>query len=90
MRPVPSSSDSEPVACAPRRRVAARSLGRARRPGASDATEERFEKTYDLAGIRRSGLQNVNGPVQVETWDKPELRLVAVKTSEGLEPGRER
>jgi len=50
---------------------------------ASDAAEERFEKTYDLTGIQKVRVQNVNGAVHVETWDKPELSLVALKRAKG-------
>jgi hypothetical protein len=50
---------------------------------ASDPAEERFEKTYDLAGIQKVRVQNVNGAVHVESWDKPELSLVAVKRAKG-------
>jgi hypothetical protein len=52
---------------------------------ASD-TEERFEKSYDLAGIQKVRVQNVNGAVHVETWDKPQLLLVAVKRAKGSSP----
>lgn len=53
---------------------------------ASDATEERFEKSYNLAGIQKVRVQNVNGAVHVETWDKPQLSLVAVKRAKGSSP----
>jgi Putative adhesin len=45
---------------------------------AEDATQERFEKKYDLAGIRKVRVQNVNGPIQIETGGV-ELQVVAVK-----------
>lgn len=45
--------------------------------------EEKFEKSYDLAGITKVRLENVNGPVRVETGDRPVLHLVAVKKSHG-------
>ncbi len=45
---------------------------------ADEAREERFEKTYELSGIRKVSVQNVNGAVQIETGgDK--LQVVAVK-----------
>ena len=31
---------------------------------AEDAREERFEKTYELPGVRKVRLQNVNGPIR--------------------------
>ena len=45
---------------------------------AEDATQERFEKKYDLAGIRKVRVQNVNGPIQIETAGE-QLHVVAVK-----------
>lgn len=45
---------------------------------AEDATQERFEKTYDLAGIRKVRVQNVNGAIQIETGGD-QLHIVAVK-----------
>ena len=53
---------------------------------ASDPAEERFEKIYDLAGVQKVRVQNVNGAVHVETWDKPQLSLVAVKRAKGSSP----
>lgn len=44
---------------------------------------ETFEKTYDLAGITKVRLQNVNGTVRVETWDKDQFRLTATKRATG-------
>lgn len=45
---------------------------------AEDATQERFEKKYDLAGIRKVRVQNVNGVIQIETGGD-QLHVVAVK-----------
>ena len=45
---------------------------------AEDATQERFEKKYDLAGIRKVRVQNVNGSIQIETGGE-QLQVVAVK-----------
>jgi Putative adhesin len=45
---------------------------------AEDATQERFEKKYDLAGIRKVRVQNVNGSIQIETAGD-QLQVVAVK-----------
>jgi len=50
---------------------------------AGQAREERFEKTYDGTGIERLRLQNVNGPVRVGTWEKPHIRVSAVKRAKG-------
>jgi DUF4097 and DUF4098 domain-containing protein YvlB len=46
---------------------------------AEDAREERFEKTYELGGVRKVRLQNVNGAVNIETGGE-HLKVVAVKT----------
>src|ERR1039457_451599 len=45
---------------------------------AEDATQERFEKKYDLAGVRKVRVQNVNGVIQIETGGD-QLQVVAVK-----------
>lgn len=66
--------------------MAALSLSAAPAILASDPAEERFEKSYDLAGVQKVRVQNVNGAVHVETWDKPELSLVAVKRAKGSSP----
>ncbi len=46
---------------------------------AEDAKEERFEKTYELTGVRKVRLQNVNGPVSIESGGE-HLKVLAVKT----------
>jgi hypothetical protein len=46
---------------------------------AEDAREERFEKTYELTGVRKVRLQNVNGAVSVESGGE-HLKVVAVKS----------
>lgn len=46
---------------------------------ADDPTQERFEKTYELSGVRKVRLQNVNGPVTIETGGEY-LKLAAVKS----------
>lgn len=50
---------------------------------AGEEREEKFEKTYDGAGIDRLRLQNVNGPVRVVTWESPHVRVSAVKRAKG-------
>lgn len=44
---------------------------------------ERFEQTYELGGVERVRLQNVNGAVTITTWDRPHLRVEAVKKAKG-------
>jgi len=50
---------------------------------AADDVEERFEKILELGGVQKVRLQNVNGPVHVETWENPTLSVVALKKSKG-------
>jgi Putative adhesin len=45
---------------------------------AEEATQERFEKKYDLAGIRKVRVQNVNGVIQIESGGD-QLQVIAVK-----------
>ena len=61
--------------------LAAALLAVAAAPGAraDDAKEERFEKTYELTGVRKVRLQNVNGAVNIESGGE-NLKVVAVKT----------
>ena len=49
---------------------------------AVDATEK-FEKTYELEGVTKVRLQNVNGSVHVFSWDKGTFRLEATKRCRG-------
>ena len=44
---------------------------------------ERFQKTYELTGVTRVRLQNVNGPVKVSTWENGTFRLEALKKARG-------
>lgn len=46
---------------------------------ADDPAQERFEKTYELTGVTKVRLQNVNGAVTVESGGQ-NLRVVAVKS----------
>jgi hypothetical protein len=81
IRPVASRFRARPVLLAGS--IAALVLAAAPWAVASDTAEERFEKSYDLTGIQKVRVQNVNGAVHVETWEKPELSLVAVKRVKG-------
>src|SRR5512140_615514 len=45
---------------------------------AEEATQERFEKKYDLAGVRKVRVQNVNGVIQIESGGD-QLQVIAVK-----------
>jgi hypothetical protein len=48
-----------------------------------DPSQERFEKAFELEGIDKVRVQNVNGPVRLSTWDKTYLRVTAVKKARG-------
>jgi phosphohistidine phosphatase SixA len=39
------------------------------------------DETRPLAATGEIVVENVNGPIVIETWDKPEIHLVAVKTA---------
>lgn len=49
----------------------------------ADDTTERFEKVFELDGIQRIRVQNVNGAVHIESWERPTLSLVALKKAKG-------
>jgi len=46
---------------------------------------ERFEQTYPLNSNGRVSLSNVNGSVTIDTWDRNEVKLEAVKTADDKE-----
>lgn len=46
---------------------------------------ERFEQTYPLSPKGRVNVSNVNGSITVEAWDRPEVKLEAVKTADSRE-----
>ncbi|MBS1794400.1 MAG: DUF4097 family beta strand repeat protein [Acidobacteria bacterium] len=43
---------------------------------------ERFEQTYPLSPNGRVSVSNVNGSITIETWDRSEVKLEAVKTAD--------
>jgi hypothetical protein len=47
------------------------------------AEEEVFQKAYSLEGISRVSVENVNGQIEAIAWDKPYLRVRAVKKARG-------
>ncbi len=47
--------------------------------GRAATLEERFEQRYPLAAGGTFALANVNGDVAVAPWDRPEVRVTAVK-----------
>ena len=50
---------------------------------AAAAEREVFEKAYSLDGVSRISVQNVNGRIEASAWDRPYLRVRAVKTGVG-------
>jgi putative adhesin len=59
------------------------SLAVPRPAAAGEPREEKFEKAYELTGIDKVRVQNVNGPVRLEAWDKDYLRVTAIKKGKG-------
>jgi DUF4097 and DUF4098 domain-containing protein YvlB len=49
---------------------------------ARDRYEEKFEKTEALARDGRVYLNNISGDIEIKSWDKDEVRIEAVKSSE--------
>ena len=47
--------------------------------------EEVFEKAFSMEGVSRVSVQNVNGRIEASAWDKPYLKVRAVKTANGGE-----
>lgn len=45
--------------------------------------EEIFEKAFSMEGVSRVSVENVNGRVEALAWDKPYLKVRAVKTASG-------
>ena len=47
------------------------------------AGEEVYDKAFSLEGVSRISVQNVNGRIEATAWDRPYLKVHAVKTSRG-------
>jgi hypothetical protein len=47
--------------------------------------EEVFEKAFSMEGVSRISVQNVNGRIEASAWDRPYLRIRAVKNASGSE-----
>jgi hypothetical protein len=50
---------------------------------AQAGSEETFEKAFSLDGVTRVSVENVNGRIDAIAWDKPYLKVKAVKTARG-------
>lgn len=46
---------------------------------------ERFEQTYPLSANGKVSVSNVNGSITIDTWDRNEVKLEAVKTADDKE-----
>jgi DUF4097 and DUF4098 domain-containing protein YvlB len=53
--------------------------------GAADDLSETFDRSYPLEPGGRVGLENVNGDATIEVWDRPEVRVAAVKRASSPE-----
>jgi len=52
---------------------------------ADAAVTETLDQTYPVAADATLSLGNINGSVTVDTWDRPEVRVVAVKRASSQE-----
>jgi hypothetical protein len=43
--------------------------------------EEVFEKAFSMEGVSRVSVENVNGRVEAVAWDRPYMRVKAIKTA---------
>lgn len=65
-------------------------LGTALWASPSFAISKDFDRTYPLQPCGTFELQNVNGPVEVQGWDRNEVEIHAVKTAKQQEADLER
>jgi len=47
------------------------------------AGDEVFEKAFSMEGVSRVSVENVNGQIEAQAWDKPYLKVRAVKSASG-------
>jgi hypothetical protein len=52
-------------------------------PVASGDEPEVFEKAYSMEGVSRVSVENVNGQIEAQAWEKPYLRVKATKRASG-------
>jgi DUF4097 and DUF4098 domain-containing protein YvlB len=52
-------------------------------PVAAASEEEVFEKSFSMEGVSRISVENVNGPISAQAWDRPYLKVRAVKSASG-------
>ena len=49
----------------------------------ASADEQIFEKAYSMEGVTRVSVENVNGKIEAYAWDRPYLKVRAIKTARG-------
>jgi len=54
-------------------------------PAVAANLQENFEKTYPVAANVRVSLSNINGSVEISTWDRNEVKIEAVKYADSQE-----
>lgn len=47
------------------------------------AEEQVFEKAFSMEGVSRISVENVNGEIDAKAWDRPYLKVRAVKNARG-------
>ncbi|HEY7112810.1 MAG TPA: DUF4097 family beta strand repeat-containing protein [Thermoanaerobaculia bacterium] len=47
--------------------------------------EEVFEKAFSMEGVTKVSLENVNGQINAQAWDKPYVKVRAVKSASSAE-----
>ena len=47
------------------------------------AGQEVFEKAYSMEGVSKVSVENVNGKIEAYAWDRPYLKVRAVKVARG-------
>lgn len=48
-------------------------------PSAPGLADEIFEKAFSMEGVSRVSVENVNGKIDAQAWEKPYLKIRAVK-----------
>ena len=52
-------------------------------PAAAGLEDEIFEKAFSMEGVSRISVENVNGPISAQAWDRPYVKVKAVKSVSG-------
>jgi DUF4097 and DUF4098 domain-containing protein YvlB len=60
-------------------------LAAALTPAVRASQEEVFEKAFSMEGVSRVSLENVNGQINAQAWDRPYVKVRAVKTASSAE-----